>query len=250
MAYDANKMFKGAASLAAMGMKVAKIYGLRDNMTCTCEQGGNCKTPGKHPVGKDWGNSATDDEEIIAGWFDDSVIGDNVRWNIGVRLGPSSGVIDVEADDDEAMRVMERFELDQIHTLAFKGSRGPHYLFRYDDDLPAAGVVKVGGLEVRIGGGFHQTQSVFPPSQHGSGAVYEWLPGRSPNDAGIADLPSNFKDAVMAASRGGRSSGTTARALAQMLSGEMASVGHRHDFLLGVASELSRRLRLFKPEER
>lgn len=250
MAYDADKMFKGAAALASLGMKVAKIYGLRDNMTCTCEQGASCKTPGKHPVGKDWGERATDDEDVLAGWFDNSTINDNVRWNIGVRLGPASGVIDVEADDEEAMRVMERFGIDQIHTIAYKGSRGPHYLFRYEDDLPSAGVVKVDGLEVRIGGGYQQTQSVFPPSQHGSGAVYDWLPGRSPDDAGIADLPTDFKAAVVAAARGGRSSGAVSRAVEKMIAGEITGEGNRHDFLVGLASELSRRLRHFSEKEK
>lgn len=245
--YDSDKVFKGAAALAAKGLKVVKIYGLRDDLTCTCQAGGDCKTPGKHPVGKDWGHAATDDEGTIAEWFE--AVNDNVRWNIGVRLGAASGVIDVEADDDRAMEVLQRFELDQIHTVAYRGSRGPHYLFRYEDDLPDAGVVKVDGLEVRIGGGLQSTQSVFPPSQHKSGAEYAWLPGRSPDEAEIAILPAEFKACVLQASRGG-GSGVIRQAREAMIAGEQIGEGNRHSFLLGWASRLNRRNAQFTEAEK
>jgi hypothetical protein len=245
--YDEDAMFKAASELAALGLKIVRIYGLRDDLTCTCSAGADCSTPGKHPVGKNWGAAATDDEDEIGKWFQD--VNDNVRWNVGIKLGAASGVIDVEADSEESLEVMRRFELDQIHTVAYRGSRGPHYLFRYEPDLPNAGVVKVDGLEVRIGGGMASTQSVCPPSQHGSGVVYGWLPGRSPAEAEIVALPPDFKAAVLRAVRGG-GTGAIRQAKDKLAAGELVSQGDRHQFLLGWASELNRRNESFSEEER
>jgi len=238
MEYKAEEVFAAAASLAARGWKVVKIYGLRDDLSCTCARGKSCPSAGKHPVEHEWQTHATDDENTIAGWFEN--INANVRWNIGVRLGPASGIIDVEADDENALRVMREFGLDRIDTTAYMGSRGPHYLFEYQEEMPASGVVKVDGLEVRIGGGEKGTQSVFPMSWHRTGVQYQWLPGRSPDDVPPARLPAKFLEKVFQKSRQG-TGGAVAQArevCAGGVDGEVQKVatGGRHAFLVGLAS--------------
>jgi hypothetical protein len=240
-------MFRAAASLAALGMKVVKLFGVRDDGSCTCARGAGCPSAGKHPAADGWQHRATDDEEEIARWFDD--VTENVRWNIGVRLGRASGIIDVEADDENAVEVIKRYGLDKIDTVAFKGSRGPHYLFQFRDDLPDAGVVKVSGLEVRIGGGEKASQSVFPRSWHRSGAQYDWLPGRSPEEAPVAALPDEFLAAVIANSRA-KGSGAIAQARGALVGEEKVAAGGRHACLLGWASDFARQCRDFSDAER
>ncbi len=234
--YDANEMFRRAAELAALGWKVVKVYGVRNDLSCTCHSGKECPNIGKHPVDTAWQTTATDDENTIAGWFENTNA--NVRWNIGVRLGASSGIIDVEADDDNALRVMQEYGLDKIYTTAYQGSRGPHYLFEYEEALPASGVVKVDGLEVRIGGGEKGTQSIFPGSWHRTGVQYKWLDGRSPDEVMPAKLPAAFKDAILAEAGGTKSGGCVKDAREALAGDKKIREGGRHGFLLGTACAL------------
>ena len=247
MPYDPNEIFAAAAALAALGMKVVKLYGVREDGSCTCSKGRACPSIGKHPAGEGWQHLATDNEDEIATWFED--VNDNIRWNIGVRLGRVSGIVDVEADDEHAIEVMKRFGLDQIDTTAYKGSRGPHYLFQYDSDLPDVGVVKVDGLEVRIGGGEMASQSVFPKSWHRTGVQYNWLPGRSPEDVKPARLPDEFKEAVIANSKA-KGSGVIQQARDILAGEEKVEEGGRHAFLLGIASWLAQQCRDFSDSDR
>jgi hypothetical protein len=248
MRYDPQELFRSAASLAALGMKVVKLYGIRDNGSCTCSKGHDCPSKGKHPAGDaGWQHRATDDEEEIASWFEGC--NDNVRWNIGVRLGRVSGIIDIEADDEQAMEVIRRYGLDQIDTTAFRGSRGPHYLFQYDPELPDVGVTKVDGLECRLGGGETASQSVFPKSWHKTKVQYGWLPGRSPDEVRPAPLPEAFKQAILANSRG-KGTGTIAKAKDAILSDHKVGEGGRHAFLLGIASWLSQQCRDYSDVDR
>lgn len=248
MPYDANEMFQGAAALAAIGMKVVKLYGVRDDGTCTCWKGKDCPSAGKHPaMGEAWHTQATDDEEEITRWFND--VNENVRWNIGVRLGRVSGIIDVEADNEEALAVMKQYGLDRIDTVAYKGSRGPHYLFQFDPDLPDVGVVHVGELEVRLGGGEKASQSVFPKSWHRTGTQYQWLPGRSPDDTNIAPLPEAFKAAVIANTKA-KGSGVIAQSREALAADRQVTEGGRHAWLVGMASKHAQRIREYTDAER
>ncbi|NQW47522.1 MAG: bifunctional DNA primase/polymerase, partial [Planctomycetes bacterium] len=227
-----DRTFKGAAGLAARGWKLVRLYGVTADGRCTCGKPG-CATPGKHPEGgPEWQHRATDDEQTIASWFDSEE-----PVNIGVRLGAASGVVDVEFDSPEAEEVLKRFGLDRIDTPAYSSGRGVHRLFRFESWLPDAGVVKVDGLEVRIGGGEKAIQSVIPPSWHWSGKRYQWLPGRSPEDVELARLPEEFKGAILANGKPG--SGCVQRAREAMAGQEPIREGGRHDFLLGVASDLT-----------
>lgn len=237
--YDSARLFQEVAGLAAKGWKIVRLWGVRDNFTCTCGRP-ECATPGKHPHGSaGWGDRVTDDERVIWTWLED--VEEHTRCNFGVRLGASSGIIDVEFDSPEAEIVLKEYGLDKIDTPTYTSGRGQHRIFQYSPGLPDAGVVKVNGLEVRIGGGDAASQSVIPPSWHKSGVQYQWLPGKSPSDVNPAILPDAFMQAVLDSSKK-KGSGLVAQAREILSSDEQIKEGGRHAFLVGAASWLCARV--------
>jgi hypothetical protein len=166
------------------GWKLVRLYGVREPRVCTCWKGKDCGTPGKHPVQDQWPNHVTSDEDEIAAWFD----GDTPT-NVGVLLGPSSGIIDVELDGDEAAQAWSELGLGDIDTPTYLAGRGPHRLFRWDESLPSVQVAKWRGIEFRFGNGGKASQSVIPPSRHHSGNYYQWVPGLSPSDVEPQPIP-------------------------------------------------------------
>lgn len=117
-------------------------------------------TIGKRPIGKGWGLERTVRARML------SVYRRHRDAGVGIALGPSAGVIDVEVDDEaKAEPLLDRLSLPR--TLAWRSPRGAHRLYRWDDRLPELGlpaVVHLGGLEVRMGGASKQLVSVCPPS--------------------------------------------------------------------------------------
>jgi len=230
--FDANEVFRSASLLAAKGIQVVRLYGVREHGSCTCGNA-NCATPGKHPAGgPGWPNRATTDEDEIASWLES-----DEPFNIGIKLGRDSGIIDIEVDSPEAQEVLEQFRLQEVDTPTYRASRGEHRLFRFDDRLPDVAVVKVGGLEVRTGGGGRAAQSVAPGSWHASGRRYEWLPGKSIDDVDPAPIPEAFLQAILQNSTK-KGSGVAAQARAATAAGEKITAGGRHAYLLGEATDL------------
>lgn len=165
-----------------MGWKLVRIHGVDESGRCTCGRA-VCATPGKHPYFHDWPALATNDEETIFSWFRDCP-----HTNLGLLLGPESGVIDVEIDGDDARRAWDSLGLGEVWTPTYTSGRGPHRLFKWQEGLPRSAVKKVMGIEVRLGNG-SAGQSVIPPSKHVSGAKYSWIDGLSPEDVDVAPLP-------------------------------------------------------------
>jgi len=170
-----------------MGWKLVELGGIVSPKVCTCWKGKDCGTPGKHPIAPAWQETATDNEEIIERWFDDGRTP-----NIGLLLGPKSGVIDVELDSKEAKAAWNDLNLGEIYTPTYTSGRGPHRLFKWTDDLPRVSIKKPMGIEIRLGGD-GSVQSVLPPSRHHSGEYYRWVDGLSPDDVELAELPEKLK---------------------------------------------------------
>jgi hypothetical protein len=232
--YDVNAVASAAMNMAARGWKIVRLYGTQPGGACTCRKGRSCPSAGKHPQGNDWDKFATSDEDTIASWFEsDQPI------NIGILLGRAGGVIDIECDGPEAEAVLREYGLHEIDTPAYSAGRGNHYLFRHEAGLPDAAVVKVRGLEVRLGGGGKAAQSVAPPSRHRSGKQYRWLPGRSPEDVPVASLPERFKKALVGETAPGGGGGAVQKAVRAMTTGDKVEPGDRHQTLLGLASKLA-----------
>jgi len=130
----------------------------------------------KRPLGAQWPALATDDLDTVAAWL-------RAGANVGLLLGPATGIIDIETDTPEGLETVRAFGLDQIHTPIWRSSRGEHRLFVWHPAVPETAWRTVAGAEVRIG--WRPAQSVLPPSVHPTGAAYEWLV--PPTEAAVAD---------------------------------------------------------------
>jgi len=137
----------------------------------------------KRPKLNDWGAKATCDEEALG-----ELLTQHPRANIGLLLGPLSGVIDIEFDADEGRETARRI-FDGIVTPTYASSRSTHRLFRWSDAFPPLAKIMHQGLEIRLGGGGKATQSVLPPSVHTTGERYYWLSGCSPEEVDLGELP-------------------------------------------------------------
>lgn len=195
------------------GWKLVRLYGVREPEVCTCWKGKDCGTPGKHPAGgEEWQLRATSDEDEIASWFDG-----RTPVNVGVLLGPASGVIDVELDGPEASKAWSELELGEINTPTYVAGRGPHRLFRWDESLPPIQVKKLNGIEFRFGNGGRASQSVIPPSIHHTGRTYQWVDGLSPAECELAPLPEKLLTLLWNDDGSGIGSGGSGRRPARMI---------------------------------
>lgn len=178
-------------------------YGV-DNGVCQCRRGKECSTPGKHPIHDKW-HLTMPTAAQVAEWFE--------PWpdaNIGVAMGPRSGIIDIETDCDEGEEwLADLWEGKAPATATFRSGRvgggGLHRLYQFRADLPLLGNKKIilgtkqGGdyrhiADLKLGNGVDEvtgqpkgSQSIFPPSMHSSGHRYKWV--ISPEDSPPAALP-------------------------------------------------------------
>jgi hypothetical protein len=185
-----NGAFSLAQEYAARGWRVVPNHGITEDGRCTCGRH-ECGSPGKHPRFSEWASKATNDPLIIEEWSEQFPCS-----NIGLLLGPASGIVDIESDSEEGARVADELIPPDVITPTFRSSRGLHRLFRYPSHLSLPQKVVHRGLEIRLGGGGSSTQSIAPPSRHYSGTQYEWLPGRSPQDCDPADLPPQILELI------------------------------------------------------
>jgi hypothetical protein len=135
----------------------------------------------KRPLGVAWQTKATDNHDDVARWL-------AAGSNIGILLGPMSGVVDVEYDTPEGRDQLSAFGLLDIHTPTWRSARGEHRLYHWEPWMPETAVIQADDLEIRIGG--RAAQSVLPPSVHPSGARYEWT--TSPAEVPIAPFPAQL----------------------------------------------------------
>jgi hypothetical protein len=148
----------------------------------------------KRPVVTAWQRVATTDPALIERWWE---IGPYC--NVGVQLGPHSGLLDVECDSPEAERELGALlgqSAPVVPTL--RGKRGPHRLFSYTPDLPCPdkAAFHFRGIEFRTGNGGKGAPSLFPPSVHPDGPVYTWLVG--PDEADPVAFPASALAAIRA----------------------------------------------------
>ena len=126
---------------------------------------------GKVPTLNAWQKTSSSHPEMVEHWWKLNPLA-----NVGVQLGPRSGIVDVECDSAEAETALAALIGDAAEvTPCYQASRGKHRLYRWAPGLPDQAVAKVDGVEVRLGGGDKGAQSVFPPSVHESGCLYRWL---------------------------------------------------------------------------
>jgi hypothetical protein len=120
----------------------------------------------KRPLGAGWQHKSTDDPETVAAWL-------AAGSNVGLLLGPESGVVDVEYDEPAGREQLAAFGVLDLPTPTWRSARGEHRLFRWEPWMPATAAIKSDAIEIRIGG--RAAQSVLPPSRHPLGSAYEWI---------------------------------------------------------------------------
>jgi len=161
---------------AAKGFSVVPVHYVKPDGSCSCSQGKDCPSPGKHPAPSRWKHYQTQraDEDTLTIWFD----GRFKDYNIGVVTGEISGnVFAVDVDVAEGKPGADTLDDlcmandDLPQTLEqITGSGGRHYLFRAPEGKTiATGANTLGdGVDTRGEGGF----IVVAPSNHKSGGSY------------------------------------------------------------------------------
>jgi Bifunctional DNA primase/polymerase, N-terminal/Primase C terminal 1 (PriCT-1) len=136
----------------------------------------------KKPVWKAWQKERRSREELA------DALSNGHRDSIGIVLTQALW-IDVECDTEEAEANLRSLLGSTLATPTWKSKRGLHRLFRRPDGLPSKAVLKVDGIEFRIGNDGKGALSIVPPSVHPDGPVYTWLPGLSIHNLEPAELP-------------------------------------------------------------
>lgn len=162
---------------ATFGWRVFPLYEMTDAGVCSCRQGGECRTPGKHPrISIPKGSKehpATADVKQVKAWWK--------KWpqaNIGVWLeGSNIIVLDIDKNDKKdgfaGLRDIMAFEeiKDFPKTLTCSTpSGGLHHYFNFCEGVPNRANSLGPGLDT-----WHsQHYVIVPPSNHVKG-VYQWV---------------------------------------------------------------------------
>lgn len=169
----------------------APLFDADGNLTgCTCESWKRrtvkayvCKTPGKHPILKNWEAIASTDPAIINDWWS------RFPWaNVGIAAG-KSGLLAFDVDNYKDNYEGEKFltSADEETITNLSGGGGSHLLYRTnpDDEYGNAKGTLPQGIDIRCHGG----QFVAPPSMHPSGNRYQWETGYGPHEAELLTIP-------------------------------------------------------------
>ena len=140
---------------------------------------------GKAPIMRGWQSASRESSETLAAWV--------ARGNVGIRTGPSSGIIIIDQDNGGDVAPLSLPETVTTRT----GSGGMHYYFSYSGDDIGNSAGKLGPkIDVRGKGG----QAVFPGSIHpDTREKYTWV--NSPRNTKIAPLPGNIISLLRGQSR-------------------------------------------------
>ena len=151
-----------------------------------------CPAGSKVPFSKDWGNKVWADDKIDAEFDGRGPI------NLGLILGPMSGLIDIEIDGQGGdAALLKLFQDDVPVTPMWRSARGDHRLFQWHEDLAQIGKASVAfdDLEIRLGAGGKAAQSLLPPSIT-EGWGRQWV--ISLEECDPAPLPSSVRQQLLA----------------------------------------------------
>jgi hypothetical protein len=188
----ARGLTRVALWLASLGFHLIPIHTVVQGV-CTC---GNtqCSSPGKHPRTRNGSKNATSAVAQIVQWFDV----DFPESNVGIATGAATGIVVLDVDTrhggEASLAALETQHGEFPPTPTSRtGGGGLHFFFRHPGGTIRNSAGALGaGLDVRGEGGF----VVAPPSVHASGASYEWLPGRAPDQVPLVPIPPWLLDAM------------------------------------------------------
>lgn len=157
-----------ALEYAALGWPVLPLYWITPEKACSC-QNLQCKSPGKHPLLNNGLHGASDNPDVINGWFNKYPLA-----NVGIVTGKASGVFVLDIDPknggfDSLDMIESAFGKVPDEVMQITGSGGRHYLFRYVGKECRSTTNLWAGIDTRGDGGY----IVVAPSNHTNG-VYFW----------------------------------------------------------------------------
>ena len=159
------------------GFSVVPVHYVKSDGSCSCSQGHDCPSPGKHPAPKSWSvfQEKCADEYTLEMWFN----GRYKDFNLGVVTGKVSGnifAVDVDTNEgklgNDSLMDLCMANDDLPETLEqLTGGGGRHYLYKAPNDKTIiTGKNTLGsGIDTRGEGGF----IVVAPSNHKSGNKYK-----------------------------------------------------------------------------
>ena len=159
------------------------------NGRCSCGKGKDANgkdecAVGKHPMLPKWPEKATQDADVINGWWSKTP-----KANLGIVAGKKSGIVVLDVDPrhggDESLKLLEERHGKFPDTLrAITGGDGEHIIFRYPEGQTIKNKTSVApGLDIRSDNG----QIVAAPSVHASGKTYKWKTNFM--ETAIAEMP-------------------------------------------------------------
>lgn len=171
-----SELCEAAVGYAQRGWGVIPVRWLNEDGECSCSQGADCPSPGKHPVHDSWPDVATSDPLQVASWWRPEPEGLAVEWfpyaNVGIVTGRKSGLwvldVDTYAGGSQTLGNYERRNGDMPETRVHETGRGgQHFFFNHPgwDVRNNARKMLGAGLDLRGERGF----VVAPPSVSGGG---------------------------------------------------------------------------------
>lgn len=164
-------------AMAEAGYRVLPLYGVvydseEGELVCTCRNGSNCKSPGKHPYEPVAPRGALDASADVA----------NIdRWPDGCNIGivPSPTIAGIDIDDEGlAEKILARPDADQMTMVRTR--RGVHIYIRcapaqtqnLTENVVENGKTKRKHIgEIRV----DNALLVLPPSRHVEDRLYAWV---------------------------------------------------------------------------
>lgn len=170
----------------------------------------------------------------------------NQPYNLAVALGPESGILDLEYDDETGAAAFQMLTeiFGEYPTVAYRSARGVHHWYRWTPELSGfdKSVLDYQKVGIRLGTETKGAYSVVPPSLHEKGVVrYEWLPGRDPWSYRILPLPEPYINLFTTVQK---NTPKTAVSLTRVGDDFVPEVGERHACALRLANLLAGSARL------
>jgi hypothetical protein len=161
--------------------------------------GKHCQSPGKAPWGqwKEFQDRLPTEEELRRKWQD------NPQLNVGIALGPVSGLIRVDVDGPGGEhRLQELSGGDVPPTLEFKSGRadgtGRGLLYRIPPGAKLRTTSESHGTKQELRLQARGAQTVLPPSRHKDGGRYAWREEHGPEEIEAAPAPTWLLSALSA----------------------------------------------------
>lgn len=146
-----------ASYAMSLGWDPLPVWGVNSQGVCACKSGGQCKSPGKHPIQREWQTVDRLTKPDAYDWFAMS----EHPINIGLRTGTFSSfwTLDIDPKDggDQSLLALEAqygaLPTTRVHRT---GSGGLHYLFSLPTDFEVTNSRGrlPRGIDVRGNGGF------------------------------------------------------------------------------------------------